>query len=1064
MRNHLIAAVLTLFSISLSAQVKYTDFPGEAGPDGLIRCASVEVLEVQKLNKLVAPSQDFEKWLKPILKKQKKTTRSSTDTMFIPVVVHVFHNGEPVGTAPNITDSQILSQIQVMNEDFLKIAGTNGDNDDPVGASSMIKFVMAQTGPDGMSTNGINRVNIGQDGATRDDIEGGLKQNSQWSPNQYMNMWSLKFAAPDDNLLGYAQFPEASGLEGMPTGEETAETDGVVMRYSAFGTSDLDDGTFLLQAPYDLGRTVTHEVGHFLGLRHLWGDGLGCNNGTAPPNCSCSEDDFCDDTPNSDQANFGCPTDKTSACDPLNPTQDMVENYMDYTDDGCMNIFTVDQVARITAVMTNSPRRMELPFSPGLAPPTPNVAFAATEFSITEGTSCGVKEIQVNINIGLAPSELTKVAFKNIGNASEGIWNDFTISPDTIVFAAGDNTPQQFTITVYEDAVVESNENIVITIDTIITTGNAIKSYFDNTVTVKIRNDDFDPLHAAFYPNSALLNETFDEGFPADWTTDSPLSSHNWVVGSAPNGIDAGADSYAYISRTDLPGDLYSYNLADAALSFLETPSLDMTYWKDMYLNFTYMVIGEQDAADGSLYDYGSLLYSIDGGSIWKTFGPDLVTTPVAQTVSIDLPDEVFHEANVKIAFRWINDELLGTDPPLAIDDVLIAGSQGKEVNIAQTITSIPSEIYIGPMHDVYVYNGFGNNLLARFQNLSAHDYGCTTVEVDRSGSSVISGVPIGEEAALAIKMTPTNNTSNGDYEITTFYNDQNLIPWTSLDNFGCEDETTLKSIRSDGSLNSGNTYSDFVKDRTSELVPSALTDVSEIKGSFTDKLGGFGIADYIFSNTLYVNEAADGDMAGAFWKDAYLDLQSALDKVVSCNTLNEIRIAKGTYIPTKDALGSFSPADNRDLTYIIPNEVSIIGGFAGDATLAENDDTNLRDIDMNKTTLSGDLNNDDEANFINYEDNVKLIIQQAPGLANFSLDGLTISGGNGDQTVKINSPAILKNVILELSKVTPTGSILLIDGNPVILENIKIVDNAGLSGKVMNAAMVTMKGNNEID
>ncbi len=567
------------------------------------------------------PTIVFEKWIKPIIKEQKNATRSITDTILIPVVVHIFHNGEAVGTAPNITDSQILSQIQVMNEDYLKIAGSNGDNSNPVGASAMIKFVMAKTGPDGTATDGINRVNIGQDGATRDDIEGGLKQDSQWDPNQYMNMWSLKFAAPDDNLLGYAQFPEASGLEGMPTGEETADTDGVVMRYNSFGTSDLDDDddddTFLLDAPYDLGRTVTHEVGHFLGLRHMWGDGVGCNNGTAPPNCSCNEDDFCDDTPNSDQANYGCSTGKTSACDPQNPTTDMVENYMDYSDDACMNIFTADQVVRINAVMTNSPRRMELPFSPALNPPAPRVAFGPTVSQITEGTSCSTKDIIVDVNIGLAPSALTKVVFSSLGDASLGVWSDFSFSPDTIVFAAGDGAPKQLTISVYEDAVVESNELLIIAIDTLITTGDAIISNFDNKVTTKIRNDDFDPAHAAFLPNSTLLNETFDAGFPAGWTNNSPLIGHDWVVGSAANGIDGGADSYAYISRTDLPGDLYSYNLTEAALSFLETPSLDMTYWKNTYVNFTYMVVGEEDATDGTLYDFGSLLYSIDGaGSV----------------------------------------------------------------------------------------------------------------------------------------------------------------------------------------------------------------------------------------------------------------------------------------------------------------------------------------------------------------------------------------------------------------------------------------------------------------
>jgi PKD repeat protein len=102
---------------------------------------------------------------------------------------------------------------------------------------------------------------------------------------------------------------------------------------------------------YNAGRTATHEVGHYLGLRHIWGDG------------GCSVDDYCGDTPNSDAANYGCPTTHVS-CGSLN----MVQNYMDYTDDNCMNIFTADQRTRMRTVMENSPRRSNLRTSPVCQP------------------------------------------------------------------------------------------------------------------------------------------------------------------------------------------------------------------------------------------------------------------------------------------------------------------------------------------------------------------------------------------------------------------------------------------------------------------------------------------------------------------------------------------------------------------------------------------------------------------------------------------------------------------------------------------------------------------------
>ncbi|HEU4496838.1 MAG TPA: M43 family zinc metalloprotease, partial [Flavobacterium sp.] len=158
-----------------------------------------------------------------------------------------------------------------------------------------------------------------------------------------LNMWTVNFS--NSNLLGYAQFPSASGLPGLNSDGGAATTDGVVSGYNYFGSSDYNDGTFILGAPYDKGRTMTHEVGHWLGLKHIWGDG------------DCSVDDFCADTPNAATANYNCPTNLDSCPD---PGLDMVQNYMDYTDDPCMNIFTADQKARMITVMNNSTRRSTL--------------------------------------------------------------------------------------------------------------------------------------------------------------------------------------------------------------------------------------------------------------------------------------------------------------------------------------------------------------------------------------------------------------------------------------------------------------------------------------------------------------------------------------------------------------------------------------------------------------------------------------------------------------------------------------------------------------------------------
>ena len=330
--------------------------------NGIIRCATVEYEQfLQEKNPKRLKEAQFEAWLSPLVAKH-KALRTSSKTAIplviitIPVVVHVIHNGEAIGTAPNITDAQVESQITVLNQDFRKKQGTPGFNSDPAGADVEIEFVLAKVDPNGNPTNGINHINMGQFSWSTKDVDAIVKPATIWDSTQYMNMWSLKFS--DNTLLGFAQFPDRSGLPGMESSNGASTTDGVVSSFNVFGSTDFG-GTFLLAAPYDKGRTMSHEVGHFLGLRHIWGDGTG-NQKTNSPDCTAT--DYCADTPQAGWANYDC-NNVYDTC-PAAAGVDMVENYMDYTTDQCMNIFTLNQKDRIVTVMTNSPRRNSLKTSP----------------------------------------------------------------------------------------------------------------------------------------------------------------------------------------------------------------------------------------------------------------------------------------------------------------------------------------------------------------------------------------------------------------------------------------------------------------------------------------------------------------------------------------------------------------------------------------------------------------------------------------------------------------------------------------------------------------------------
>lgn len=331
-------------------------------------CATMDMISQEELDA-------FQEWLEPQVQAYLQNQQQSGNPEIvytIPTVVHVIHNStEGIGQGRNISNARIQSQINILNADFRK---TNSDIGSVpsmfsgIAADSEVNFCLIQTYPTGhpqagqaMPEPGVDRVsaptigggiaNTTTTGYSTSQIDGIIKPATSWNPNQVLNIWVMHLQG---GLLGYAQFPNSGN----------ANTDGVVIGYQYFGNNPS-------ASPFHLGRTTTHEVGHYLGLRHIWGD-ANCGN------------DFVSDTPTQQTSSSGCPSHPRPTC---GNTGDNFQNYMDYTNDACMFMFTNGQKAVMQNVLATASRRSTLNAASAIlcaaAPLTAN--FTANNTTITAG-------------------------------------------------------------------------------------------------------------------------------------------------------------------------------------------------------------------------------------------------------------------------------------------------------------------------------------------------------------------------------------------------------------------------------------------------------------------------------------------------------------------------------------------------------------------------------------------------------------------------------------------------------------------------------------------------------
>jgi len=409
------------------------------------------------------PGPEWDTWFNKKVQEfrdNKTSGKTQNISIIIPVIVHVIHGGSAVNVFPNISAAQIRSQINVLNKDFNGI-GQNVTQLANTGfaavgaATTNITFCLAQYDPSGnpLAEPGIDRVNFNTMGWTNPNVpttssafqslmDNTIKPGSIWDPTVYFNIW-VSDVNSNAQLLGYATFPGGSNLSGIVSNVGNANTDGIWVWARSFGN------TGSVQAPYNLGRTATHETGHWLGLRHIGGDG----NNNASGDCSAT--DYCNDTPSQKGGysggaygqNFGAPSYPLHANICSSAFGDMFMNFMDYTDDAYNYMFTPDQNERMQTALLNGYFRNQLSasaatlcagmpfadfitdsigcFNSGIAPFNPTEGTPTPTFSWSVKPSTGVTYVPAStdanptINFpGIGAYTITMVATNTTGVSS----------------------------------------------------------------------------------------------------------------------------------------------------------------------------------------------------------------------------------------------------------------------------------------------------------------------------------------------------------------------------------------------------------------------------------------------------------------------------------------------------------------------------------------------------------------------------------------------------------------------------------------------------------------------
>ncbi|CAN5696659.1 hypothetical protein BH10BAC3_BH10BAC3_03730 [soil metagenome] len=801
---------------------------------------AIYLQNLEKQNPLMEKTADFEKWMGAKIKQKRETPVLSNVVNYtpLPVIFHVIHTGQAEGTGYNISQALIRSQVMQLNKDYANLSGS------PYAVSSTtgLQFCLAANNPNGaqLSQPGIDRVNAtgktyGLPPYTVGDFETKVKLATVWDPTKYINIWVTEFEA-DLGILGYSSFPALSILDGL-NNLETNNTAGVAVDYQTVGSIANPSAVCDDANTYNTGKTLSHELGHFFGLRHIWGDG------------ECATD-YCDDTPPHTGPNFGSPVHpKPNSC----PTPDeMFENYMDYSNDKLLNTFTLNQVERMQIVMVNSLRRKELPASTaGCAANTNTSKIGFTpcngKLSVTEKSTkatCPLyTDVSLYLNIEDKATGAATLQVTTAGTATAG--QDYELLTPSLSIAAGESF-KLIKVRVFDDAAKEADKTIVLSYAI---TGNGVTANpnLPQTFTLTILDDD---ALSIGQNTKVLLSENFGttgSSFPSGWTTllynAYPTPKNRWVVGANPGADFTG--QALYISRSFATKKL-EYDTTTASAHIARSPAINPGFATNINISFKYKVAGETD--DDGTYDFGLAQTSLVSDQFNFTTIPgtgDLVgvynsatktVSTVTKTVNTTLP------VNLKgkpfyLNFNWENDDNTGTQPPLIIDDILITAkgtAVESQLNHSKSIKVLDAD-------SNFIVSKEDNEIIAAISNSSA-SIDCIDASIQQAGNGqvdITTSTGTYKRSEKVIKLTP-RAASNATSSITLFFTTAELANWASIS------DLKVMKVQDGVALNSVLTQANAV------LLTPVVNDYRQSDGyaSFTVTSTGFSQFFLVATNT----------------------------------------------------------------------------------------------------------------------------------------------------------------------------------------------------------------------